>query len=71
MADDPTIAELMSRADDLKIRSAELFAEHELLHNELLRIFERIKRLHYAHPVIGPEPPDPPPAPPTWPATKS
>jgi hypothetical protein len=50
---DQSLAELLSRGDDLKLRSAELFAQHELLHNDL----------DYAHPVIGPEPPDPPPPP--------
>jgi hypothetical protein len=62
--EDPSLDELLSRADDLKHQSAELFAQHELLHDELVRIFERIKRIHYTHPVIGPEPPDPPPPPP-------
>ena len=52
MANDPQLDELIQHAVKLKRQAAELFARHELLHVDLVRIFERIKRLHYAHPVI-------------------
>jgi hypothetical protein len=71
MPNAPSLDELLARAEELKLRSAELFAEHELLHKDLVRIFERIKRIHYAHPVIGPEPPNPPPPAASRSATKS
>jgi hypothetical protein len=63
MPQDLELDELLSRTAELRLRSTELFADHERLHAELVEIFERIKRIHYAPPVIGPEPPDPPPRP--------
>ena len=63
MAHDPTIHELLERAADSKQTAAELFAEHQRLHEELVQIFERIKQIHYASPVLGTEPPYPPPPP--------
>jgi hypothetical protein len=61
MPHDPEFDELLARAAELRLRSAALFVEHEGLHKERVRIFERIKRIHCQWPVIGPEPHDPPP----------
>jgi hypothetical protein len=63
MAHDPTIPELLERAAELKQTADELFAEHERLHVKLVETFEKIKRLHYLPPVLGPPPPDQPPPP--------
>ena len=61
MAHEPTFPELMERAETLRQQAAELFAEHERIHDELVAIFERIKKLHYSPLVLGNDPPDSPP----------
>jgi hypothetical protein len=69
MAGEPTFPELVERAETLRQQAAELFAEHERVHDEPVAIFERIKKLHYPPPTLGRNPPDPPPprAGRTWP----
>src|SRR6266478_5504971 len=63
MTDEPTVAELFERAESVRQQAAELWAEHERIHDELVSIFERIKKLHDLPPVLGNEPPGPPPPP--------
>ena len=64
MSDDQTTSEMADRIARLNQRRAELFAEHQRLHEELVGLFERIKQIHNQPPVLGDEPPDPPPPPP-------
>ena len=63
MAREPTFSEVVERAEIGRQQAAELLAQHERLHEELVAIFERIKKLHYLLPVLGNKPPDPPPPP--------
>jgi hypothetical protein len=60
MADDLTISELVERSTVLRQKAAELFADQERLQDELMEIFERIKKLHYQPPVLTDPPPEPP-----------
>ncbi len=65
MPDEFTASEIGKKVAELRERSAELFAEHLRLHDELVQLFKRIEQIHNQPPVLTDRPPpDPPPPPP-------